>query len=405
MAYIPRSLEAVVARAAGEFPAVILLGPRQAGKTTLLKALYGGKMPLLSFDLPEVRTAARDDPQGFLDFYPPPVIFDEIQYAPGLLPYIKQRIDARRDAPGQYLLTGSQNLLLMQQATESLAGRAAVLKLLPLAQREVAGEPLRPPAWEAAPLREGAASPDAAETWQVILRGAYPEVTADPDRDFRLWQGSYIQTYLERDVRSLRNLGDLTLFQTFLRALAARAAQLLNASEIARDVGVSVNTVKAWLAILEATFQIFLLRPYYANLGKRLVKSPKVYFVDSGLLCYLVGLRDAAHAAAGPMGGALFENLAAAEIYKGFIHRGEAPAFYFWRTASGEEVDFLIETKAGLIPLEAKASATARVEMAQGIASLRRSLGARVQKGYVLYLGKAIQPLSADALALPWGRV
>jgi len=172
-----------------------------------------------------------------------------------------------------------------------------------------------------------------AEVWTQILRGFYPEVARDPARDARLWQASYVQTYLERDVRNLRNIGDLTLFQTFLRALAARSAQILNLSQIARDVGVSVNTAKDWISVLEASFQIFILRPYYANIGKRLIKSPKVYFTDTGLLCYLVGLRDIEHAVAGPMGGAIFENFVVAELLKIFLHRGEEPNLYYFRTA------------------------------------------------------------------------
>ena len=181
------------------------------------------------------------------------------------------------------------------------------------------------------------------ELWGRILRGSYPELAANPQRDARLWQASYMQTYLERDVRNLRNIGDLTQFQSFLRSLATRSAGLLNLSDLARDVGVSVNTAKDWLAILEASFQVFLLRPYFVNLGKRLVKAPKVYFTDTGLLCYLVGLRDAEHAAAGPMGGALFENLVVAELFKTSLHQGEEPAMYFWRTAAGSEVDLVID--------------------------------------------------------------
>ena len=236
---------------------------------------------------------------------------------------------------GQFILTGSQNLLLMQQVTESLAGRSAVLKLLPLTRREIAGEPARLLPWETEHPPTAIEAPAYGELWEQILRGCYPELVKSPQRDFRLWQASYVQTYLERDVRNLRNIGNLTLFQTFLRSLAIRSAGLLNLSDLARDVGIAVNTARDWLAILEASFQVFLLRPYFVNLGKRLVKSPKVYFTDTGLLCYLVGLRDAEHAAAGPMGGALMENLVVAELFKTSLHRGEEPSDDFWRTAAG----------------------------------------------------------------------
>jgi predicted AAA+ superfamily ATPase len=399
--YIPRSLEPVLAQALREFPVVVLIGPRQSGKTTLLQHTVGGRIPLISLEPPDVRAAALGDPRGFLDFYGTPVAYDEIQYAAGLLPYIKERVDARRDQPGQYILTGSQNLLSMQQVTESLAGRAAVLKLLPLTQREIAGEPGRPLPWEATRRSVPLAAPAAGEVWQQILRGCYPELVKNPAREARLWQASYVQTYLERDARNLRNIGDLTLFQTFLRSLAGRSAQLLNLSDLARDVGVAVNTARDWLAILEASFQVFLLRPYYVNLGKRLVKSPKVYFTDTGLLCYLVGLRDAEHAADGPMGGALLENWVVAELYKASLHRGEEPALYFWRTAAGVEVDVIVETAAALIPIEIKASATARPEMAYGITGFRRDFGDRAAPGYVIHPGSAPLPLSEGALAWP----
>jgi hypothetical protein len=209
------------------------------------------------------------------------------------------------------------------------------------------------------------------------------------------------QTYLERDVRNLRNIGNLTLFQTFLRSLAIRSAGLLNLSDLARDVGIAVNTARDWLSILEASFQVFLLRSYFVNLGKRLVKSPKVYFTDTGLLCYLVGLRDGEHAAAGPMGGALVENLVVAELFKTSLHRGEEPRMTFWRTAAGSEVDLIVETQSGLVPIEIKASATARPNMAREINAFRRHFGDRAVNGYVIHLGRTELPLGGGTLALP----
>ncbi len=400
--YIPRSLEPHLVRAAREFPVVVLVGPRQSGKTTLIQHLYAADLRIISLEAPDVRAAAASDPRGFLDLYPPPVVFDEVQYAPGLLPYLKEQVDAHRDRPGQFILTGSQNLLLMQQVTESLAGRAAVLKLLPMSQREIARNPARPLPWEAGSLPGSFDAPAYDDLWEQILRGFYPELIGNRQRDVRLWQASYVQTYLERDVRNLRNIGDLTLFQTFLRALAIRSAQLLNLSELARDVGVAVNTARDWLSILEASFQVFVIRPYFANLGKRLVKSPKVYFTDTGLLCYLAGLRDAEHAAAGPMGGAIFETLVAAELLKTALHRGEEPALYFWRTASGSEVDLLVECQSSLIPLEIKPSATPRPAFAREIATFRRDFGDRAGPGYVIHAGKSALPLGGGTVALPF---
>jgi uncharacterized protein len=403
--YIPRSLEPVLEKALSEFPAVVIVGPRQSGKTTLLKQLYGERIPIVSLEPPDVRLAASSDPRGFLALYPPPVIFDEIQNAPGLLPYLKERVDAERNRPGQFILTGSQNLLLMQQVTESLAGRSAVMKLLPLSQREIQKEPLKPFPWETSLSGRHVKPTPPADLWEGILRGTYPELVSHPERDWRMWQASYVQTYLERDVRNLRNIGDLTLFQTYLRALANRSAQLLNLSELARDVGISVSTAKDWLSILEASFQIFILRPYFVNIGKRLVKAPKVYFMDTGLLCYLVGLREPPHAAGGPMGGAIFENLVAAELCKTMLHRGEEPVFYFWRTASGAEVDFVVESQGKLIPLEVKLSATPRPEMKRGIATFRKDFGERAAAGYVIHTGELLLPLGDGTLSLPFDMV
>ena len=398
--FIPRSLGTVLCKAADEFPAVVLVGPRQSGKTTLLRNLFGSQYQIISLEPPDVRLAAQSDPRGFLNLYPAPIVFDEIQYAPGLLPYIKEKIDANRSKAGQFILTGSQNLLLMSQVTESLAGRAAVLKLMPLTLRETNRMSEKKFPWESSQSSIPPVS-TSVEVWEKILRGSYPEINIEPTRDAHLWQASYIQTYLERDVRNLRNLGDLTQFQVFLRALAARSAQILNLSELARDVGVAVNTAKDWISILEASFQIFILRPYYVNIGKRLIKAPKVYFVDTGLLCYLVGLRDVSHAAAGPMGGALFENLVVSDLYKTYLHRGEEPALYYWRTVAGSEVDLVINTQAGLIPIEIKSSETPRPEMAKEIRAFQQDFKEKSLPGYVIYPGNMVLPLGQGVSSLP----
>lgn len=401
MKYIKRTLEPVILRAAKEFPVIMLTGPRQSGKTTLLTHLLVKSHHYVSLELPDIQAAANSDPRGFLELYPPPVIFDEVQYAPELFPYIKEWVDANRNRTGQFILTGSQNLLLAERITESLAGRAAILRLFPLTHREILNQPQALFPWEerARPGKKGLVY---RRLWESFLRGGYPELVADPKRDITLWHASYIQTYLERDVRSLRQIGELSQFQSFLRALAARSAQLFNLSETARDLGLAVNTIKAWLSVLEATYQVIIVRPYFANLGKRLVKTPKVYFADVGTLCYLVGLRDAEHAMAGPMGGTLMETAVVNEVVRTLNHRGIDPQIYFWRTATGTEVDLVVDTGVNLIPIEVKLSTTPNQSMAKGIESFRKDFGKKALKGYVVHQGNMKLPLGPDAWAWPF---
>ena len=240
------------------------------------------------------------------------------------------------------------------------------------------------------------------DLWKRFLRGGYPELVAEPDRDIPLWHSSYVQTYLERDARSLRQIGDLSSFQNFLQALAARSGQLLNLAGLARDLGVAVNTAKAWLSVLEATFQVIVLRPYHAHVGKRLVKTPKVYFTGTGPLCYLAGLKDPDHAAAGPLGGAILETAVLLEIVKAFVNRGEESRIHFWRTSAGVEVDLIVETGGKLIPVEVKLSATPRPAMTSGIRAFQEDLGEKAGPGFVIHPGAVRLPLAPKIVALPF---
>jgi predicted AAA+ superfamily ATPase len=399
--YIARSLEPALLRSAREFPVVVLTGPRQSGKTTTLKRLFGSRCGYCAMDLPDLKAAATTDPRGFLDQYATPVILDEIQSAPGLLPYIKARVDAQRTRKGRYFLTGSQNLALARGVTESLAGRAAVMRLLPLSRREQAGKPLAPLPWEKGwrPSAEGLNGP---ALWKRIYRGGYPELVREERRDIRRWHAGYVQTYLERDIRSLRQVGDMVTFQNFVRALALRSGQLLNLADIGRDLGIALNTAKGWLSVLVATHQVIILTPYFTNIGKRLIKTPKVYFTDTGTMSWLLGIEDPAQAAKGPLAGPLFEAAVVGEVVKAVTNRGEEPRLHFWRTRKGEEVDLIVETAGRLVPLEAKASSTPRPGMAAGIASFRRMLGPKAAPGYVVHGGSVRLPVVPGVTAIPF---
>jgi len=354
MRYLRRELEARLAVATRNFPAVVLTGPRRAGKTWLLRHLQP-RADYRLFEDPDVVARFRSDPQGFLDDVRLPAILDEIQNVPEVFNYVRSRIDRTPRRAGQWFLTGSQEAGLMRNVTESLAGRAAVLQLLPFSCRE---------------------SPKVG-----LLRGGYPEVLARP-RAASLWFSSYLQTYLERDVRSITAVQDLAVFRRFLGLVAARHGQILNKSDLAAPLGMSVPSVGRWLDILEATGQIFLLPPYFENFGKRLIKSPKVYVADSGLACHLLGIDSEAQLEKSPFLGALFEGFLIAEIAKAQVNAGQRRELYYFRDQQGLEVDFVVPARgSGVRLIEVKASRTVTPEMARPMqrlaASWRQSSPAR----------------------------
>jgi hypothetical protein len=358
MANIPRQIVPMLHLALRRFPAVVVTGPRRSGKTTLLRAALPRAQYVLLED-PDIQDRIRRDPRAFIESLKPPIIFDEIQNTPQLLDYVRTLVDARPRKMGQWLFTGSQEAPLMQGITESMAGRAAILQLLPFSLAE---------------------TPKAS-----LLLGGFPEVVLRP-RGRELWFASYLQTYIERDVRLITNIRDLAGFRRFLSLLASRHGQMLNRTDLAAPLGVTVPTISEWLRILEITGQIILVPPYFENFGKRLVKSPKVYWGDAGLACHLLGIQSQAELDRSPFLGSIFEGFVAAEILKSQINRGQRKELYYFRDQQGLEIDFLIpRSNASFWLVEAKASKTVHPSMAAPMLSLSHSAQDRATRRIVVY--------------------
>jgi hypothetical protein len=383
MRYIHRALEGELRRAIRAFPAVILTGPRRSGKTTLLRRMFPKANYVLLED-PDLVSRFRADPAGFVAGLEPPVILDEIQNVPEILNYLRARIDLRTGRrKGPWLVTGSQEAGLMRGVTESMAGRAAVLYLLPLSIQE-----------------DGRVS---------MFRGGFPEAIARPSA-MQLWFSSYVATYLERDVRTVTMVRDLAAYRRFMALLAGRSGQVLNRSELSAALGVSVPTVSEWIGILETTGQVLLAPPFYENFGKRLMKSPKVYFTDSGLLCHLLNIETEQELARSPFLGAIFEGLVASEIAKSQINSGRRRELYWFRDQQGLEVDFVVPGPSRALTLfEAKATSSPKPAMAGPLRRLAAAAAPSRVRAYVVHLARrgalAAEVLSPGVKAIPVGRL
>ncbi len=359
--YIKRLIENTIQKAAKTFPVVILTGARQSGKTTLLQHLYQNTHTYLSLDELDIRLIAANDPRGFLSRYKLPLIIDEIQNVPQLLPYIKAVVD-REKKPGLFVLTGSQQFSVMKNVSESLAGRVAILNLYPFMLEEITdnfseNEIEIKNFLQNLPFKSNHKNKKInLSSW--LLNGGYPALFVNKDISKNLWFSSYIQTYIDRDIRGNIKGENIIDFERFLKFLASRTAQELNYSTLSRELGLSVPTIKSWISLLESNSIIYLLQPYYKNFGKRIIKSSKIYFLDTGLVCFLVGIQSEEHLINGPMAGAIFETSIISNFLKRFKALDNHCNIYYWKNISGIEIDLIIEYGNKLYPIEIKLTST-----------------------------------------------
>ena len=399
--YIERTLTGPLSNASRQFPVILVAGPRQVGKTTLLRHAAEAERRYVTLDDPQARALAKEDPGLFLQRFAPPVLIDEIQYAPELLPHIKMAVD-RRKRPGDFWLTGSQHFHLMQGVSESLAGRVGIVNLLGFSRREFDGQsewidPFLPRADATGGRRNPLGLID---LYRAIWRGSFPTIALSEDVDRDLFYGSYVQTYLQRDVRALASVGDEMAFLKFLRAAAARTGQILNAADMARDVDVAPNTAKNWLSILKASGIVYLLEPYHSNLTKRLVKSPKLYFLDTGLAAYLTEWSSPETLEAGAMSGAILETWAVSEVIKSYWHAGRQAPIYYYRDKDKQEIDLLIFRDGTIYPVEVKKTTAPAKKDVRHFTVLKK-LGMRQGTGSVLCLTETPMPITDTVWAVP----
>ena len=372
---IKRVLSVKLKELALKFPVVSVVGPRQSGKTTLVKSVFPS-IEYTSLEDLDTREFASNDPRGFLATHNKGVIIDEAQRVPALFSYIQTEVDSKNRA-GQFILTGSQNILLAQNISQTLAGRIAILKLLPFSLLE---------------LKESNYELDSSE--EYIFKGLYPGIY-DKGIGPIDWYPNYIQTYIERDVRLIKNISDLNTFQRFVKLCAGRIGQVLNLSSLGNDCGITHNTAKAWLSILEATYVVFLLRPYYKNFNKRLIKMPKLYFYDTGLACSILGIQNKQQLATHYSIGSLFESLVLSEIIKYRFNKGLEPHCYYWRDRTGNEVDCIMESCEGLLGIEIKSSKTIADDFFCGLRYWNKVAGKAGGRSYLIYNGEENQKRSS----------
>lgn len=377
--FLHRQIESSLLAQVEWYPVLYLGGPRQSGKTTLLQNLFPN-LPYASLEDPDIRLLVTEDPRRFLNAFPKGAILDEAQRVPELFSYLQSLVDANKSL--RFVLSGAQNFLLMEKITQSLAGRVGILNLLPFSYLEL----------------KSAQKPESLP--QAAWKGGYPALytsTLPPEIFFN----NYIQTYLERDVRLLKNVGDLTLFSRFLRLCAGRVGQPINMSNFATDVGVAVNTIKAWLSVLEASYMIFMLPPYHQNFNKRLIKTPKMYFFDTGLVSHLLGIASPEQLDTHHYFGNIVENYLIAEFYKKRTNAGKKPVFWFWQDQKGNEVDLIIEEEGQIKAIEIKASQTYNTRLMSGLTYWQNFEVTEPRAQYLVYGGKQKMDLDAGKL-MPW---
>ena len=392
---LARTLTSYLLRDIALYPVVTLTGPRQSGKTTLARSALPDHS-YVSLEDPDARAFALEDPRGFLARFPGPVILDEAQRVPDLFSYIQGLAD-EDGTPGRFVLTGSQNFLLMSGVSQTLAGRTAVLHLLPFSRAELEGQSQPAPD---DPRALFANTESDLELWSTVQTGFYPRIH-DRGIPAEVWMPDYVQTYVERDVRSLVNIGDLTTFEQFLRLCAGRVGQLLNYSSLANDCGVSVDTARRWISVLETSFILFRLPPHFRNFNKRLVKSPKIYFHDTGLACYLLGVSKPDMLSTHPLRGELFENYVVAEVAKAFPHHRRQREMHFWRDHTGREIDLLLTRAEELYPVEIKSGQTVASDAFDALSKWSELAGQPVDQATLVHGGDQAYVRSGVAVR-PW---